>query len=69
MQGRTANHSKFYRLILNLFIVLISTVKNNPGPGTYEPKTSMNLTGHYVMSNIGNTLTPSMSLPSLDKGR
>lgn len=47
----------------------MTTVRHNPGPGAYEPKNSINLTGHYVVSNMGNTLTPSMSLPSLDKGR
>jgi len=44
-------------------------VRHNPGPGAYEPKNSLNQTGQYVISNLSNAIAPSMSMPSLDKGR
>lgn len=39
-----------------------------PGPGTYEPKNSINETGKYVMSNMHSTLSPSFSVPTFRHG-
>ena len=37
-----------------------------PGPGSYEPKTSLNKTGQYVVSNLKSAIAPSFSQPKLD---
>ncbi len=47
----------------------MTSVRFNPGPGAYEPKASINQAGTYILSSMRNTLTPSISLPSLDRGR
>ena len=41
----------------------LTSQKFNPGPGTYEPKTSINKNGSYIVSTFKNSLTPTMSLP------
>jgi hypothetical protein len=40
-----------------------------PGPGTYDPKTSINKTGVYTLSTMNNTMTPSFSVPTMNVGR
>lgn len=42
-----------------------NTKDNSPGPGTYEPKTSINTTGQYMVSNMHSALAPSFSMPSM----
>lgn len=42
-------------------IAALNSTRHNPGPGAYEPKTSINQTGKYVLSNMHSTLSPSFS--------
>lgn len=39
----------------NLIIVLLTSVRHNPGPGTYEPKNTLSTVGKYFVSTIKNT--------------
>lgn len=39
----------------NLVIVLLTSVRHNPGPGTYEPKNTLSTVGKYFVSTIKNT--------------
>lgn len=50
-------------------LVLHTSTRFNPGPGTYEPRDVINPNGSYMMSNMTNTLTPSFSHSNLQKGR
>jgi hypothetical protein len=52
-------------LISNL--VLLTTVRHNPGPGAYEPKDNTDAKGKYFVSSIKNSGAPAFSLPSLPR--
>ena len=43
----------------------LQTVKGIPGPGAYEPKTSLNKNGLYVVSNLKSAVAPSFTQPKL----
>ena len=55
MQGRTTNH------------LLLTSVRHNPGPGQYDPKTDTNKLGVFYVSKLKNSMAPSFSLPSLKR--
>jgi hypothetical protein len=48
-------------------LVLLTTIRQNPGPGTYEPKANVDKVGKCFISTIKNTGAPSFSLPSLPR--
>ena len=48
----------------NSILVLLTSVRQNPGPGTYEPKNNINNVGKYFVSTIKNIATPSFSQSS-----
>jgi Sperm-tail PG-rich repeat len=45
----------------------LTTIRQNPGPGTYEPKANVDKVGKCFISTIKNTGAPSFSLPSLPR--
>ncbi len=45
----------------------MTTVRQNPGPGAYDSKTGMSLTGSYQIAGFKNSKAPSFSLPSLKR--
>ena len=40
-----------------------------PGPGAYDPKTTLSPNGSYMIAGIPNSKAPSFSLPSLPRFR
>ena len=48
---------------------MLTSTRHNPGPGAYEPKTTLSATGNYFVANIKNSMAPSFSLPSLKRFR
>lgn len=46
-------------------IVLLTTIRQNPGPGAYEPKTSTSKDGKYFIASMKSSKAPTFSLPSL----
>ena len=53
--------------MLLIQLVLMTTVRLNPGPGAYEPKNQMNQTGQYLIAGVKNSKAPTFSLPSLKR--
>ena len=51
----------------SLILVMMTTARFNPGPGAYEPKTSIAPTGEYFVSTIKNSCAPHFSLPKVAK--
>lgn len=46
---------------------MLTTTRNNPGPGAYEPKTTINNDGRYFVATMKNSGAPTFSLPSLPR--
>jgi len=69
MQGRTKNYRKSiiysFKTFALTFIVTLTTQRLVPGPGAYEPRTSINRDGKFILSKMKSTLSPSFSLPKL----
>ena len=55
LYGRTPNH------------LLLTTIRQNPGPGAYTPAVNINKDGKYFVSSIKSSGAPSFSLPSLER--
>lgn len=51
-----------------LIIVMLTSVRFNPGPGAYEPKNTITPTGEYYVSNMKNSGAPHFSLPKVSPG-
>ena len=50
-----------------MFLVLFTSARFNPGPGTYDPKNNLDPQGKYFVAKIKNSGAPSFSLPSLQR--
>jgi len=57
IKGRTANH------------LVLTSARHVPGPGAYDPKTTLSPTGSYMIAGIPNSKAPAFSLPSLPRFR
>ena len=66
LYGRNANHSK-YNIFNWTSIVMLTSARFNPGPGAYEPKTTITPTGEYFVSSMKNSKAPHFSLPKVIK--
>ena len=53
--------------VITVIPVNLTTQRQNPGPGAYEPRTTTNAIGKYFISTIKNTGAPAFSLPSLPR--
>lgn len=51
--------------IINYILVMLTSARFNPGPGAYEPKTSITPTGEYFISTMKNSKAPHFSLPKV----
>jgi hypothetical protein len=47
--------------------VLLTTQRQVPGPGAYEPKINIDKEGKYFVSTIKSSGAPTFSLPSLPR--
>ena len=47
---------------------MLTTVRHNPGPGAYDPKTSITPNGNYFIASMRNSGAPFFSLPKVGKG-
>ena len=47
--------------------MLLTSTRHNPGPGAYEPKTTISANGNYFISGMKNSKAPLFTLPSLDR--
>lgn len=47
--------------------MLLTTIRHNPGPGAYEPKTSITKDGKYYIASLKSSKAPTFSLPSLSR--
>lgn len=64
--GRTQNHCNIqYPIFIHL--VNLTTQRNNPGPGAYEPKIGISSNGVYLVSGYKNSRAPNFSLPTLSR--
>ena len=64
LRGRNLNHRKLRSLT---FIVMLTTVRQNPGPGAYDPPSSLQANGKYFEAKLKNSGAPTFSLPSLQR--
>ena len=48
----------------SILIVMLTTARHNPGPGAYEPKTSISANGSYMIAGYKNSKAPTFSAPS-----
>jgi hypothetical protein len=48
---------------------MLTSTRHNPGPGAYDPKTSITPTGDYFIGSMKNSKAPHFSLPSLQRFR
>ena len=46
---------------------MLTSTRNNPGPGAYDPKTSIDPCGKYFIASIKNSGAPAFSLPTLSR--
>ena len=46
---------------------MLTSARFNPGPGAYEPKTTLTPTGQYFVSSMKNSKAPHFSLPKVIK--
>jgi hypothetical protein len=53
------------RFIFYFYIVMLTTARFNPGPGAYEPKTSISANGNYLIAGFKNSKAPTFSLPAM----
>jgi hypothetical protein len=48
---------------------MLTSTRYNPGPGAYDPKTSLTPTGEYFVGSLKNSGAQHFSLPSLQRFR
>jgi hypothetical protein len=46
---------------------MLTNTRHNPGPGAYEPRTSISATGTYMLAGMKNSNATKFSLPSLSR--
>lgn len=51
----------------SILTVMLTSTRHNPGPGAYEPRTTLSATGNYFVGTMKNSLAPNFSLPSLKR--